>query len=137
MTDQIRQRIIDTAQVLCHYGRIAVAGGPLSGKSLFADEVLKSFSRPDRGWIETDTFKELPWAEQPKAIIEACHQFDSFIVTGVQVGRVLRAGLRVDVAVWLVNPLQELTKEQKAMQKGCWSIFAEWKRNPTAGYVIV
>lgn len=131
MNDLVRQRIVSTAKALSGFDSIAVAGGPLTGKSLFAHSLDK------RPWIETDTFKDLPWADQPAAIIAACAHHARFVVSGVQVGRVLRKGLAIDAVVWLTTALQPLTHDQETMRKGCLTIFEDWMKAPTATYVII
>lgn len=116
----MKEALIALAAKLQPYAKIAIAGGPLTGKSLVADNIT------DHTSIKTDDFLKFPWAEQPYKIIESCNQHDRFVLSGVQVGRVLRKGLDVDIAVWLDTPLQRLYPGQEIMRKGCYTIFNQW-----------
>lgn len=115
-----RERILEIAAQLPAYNRIAVAGGPLTGKSLISDTIL------DRPHVATDTYMHLPWDEQASAISLALEGLDRFLLTGVRTGAVLMHGLKVDTAVWLDIPLQPLTKEQETMRRGARTMFQRW-----------
>ena len=110
------------------YQRIAIVGGPKTGKTTLA----KTFR--DRPVISTDDYIALDWADVPAKVIEAAGAAGpSFVVEGVQTARALRKGLAVDAVVVLTTPKQQLTSGQMVMTKGVSTVFAEWKAaNPNA-----
>jgi len=122
MTPQVpmtREAVLATA--LQAHGRIAIVGGPRSGKTTLAQLVI------DRPVIHTDMFRHLPWGDVPGTIIRACAVQPRFVVEGVQIARALRAGLQVDAIIYLDDPKAELTKGQMAMQKAIATVFNEWR----------
>lgn len=116
-----RERLIELGRSLTIHPRIAIAGGPLTGKSLVADQIGYVWAQ-----IKTDDFMHLTWSLQPFAIISECERHERFCLSGVNTGRALRKGLIVDAAVFLEEPLAPLTPEQSRMADGCRSIFTEW-----------
>lgn len=107
------------ADILAQHDRVAIAGGPGTGKSTLAGTV------DDRPVLHTDDTKALDWADQPAAIIARAHGHHRMVIEGVQVGRALRKGLAVDAIVILSEPQEARTKKQAAMAKGCDKILAE------------
>lgn len=110
------------------FPRIAIVGGPRTGKSTLARVVR------GRPVISTDDYMELPWEEVPAAVIDAATGAGaSFVVEGVQVARALRRGLEVDAVVVLTQPKVAQTDGQIAMGKGVHTVFDEWRAaNPRA-----
>ena len=104
-------------QALEQHARIAVAGGPNTGKSTLVQVVT------DRDLIHTDAWKGELWDLQPGLIIAACAPLARFVVEGCQVPRALRKGLEVDCLIWLRNPVAERTDKQKAFGKGVTTVF--------------
>jgi len=112
------------AEALRKYDKIALAGGPRSGKSTLTAAVA------DRPVIHTDDYMELPWSELPPAVLALPELGgDRWVIEGVQVGRVLRKGLQPDVVLWLGGSHGELSKGQRSMVKGCETVFKDWLRN--------
>lgn len=111
------------------YARIAIAGGPRTGKST----LLEQFA-PDRALYHTDELSlAVPWGDQPGIIIRALESAHHWILEGVQVARALRKGLTADLVIYLHVPTKKLTKAQLTMAKGIRTIFKEWRRtNHTA-----
>jgi hypothetical protein len=101
----------ELAAILKQHKRVAIVGGPRTGKSTLANSV--------KGVpvVRTDDSKHLPWAEQPHAIIERTPE-GPVVVEGVQTARALRKGLSVDAIVVLETPHTPLTPGQKTMAKG-------------------
>jgi hypothetical protein len=99
---------------------IGICGGPGTGKTTLADRIQKLIGGRI---LHTDSFKELPWADQPDAVIAAV-QFDDEIriVEGVTVARAARRGLLFDKVVALETPLVGLSKGQETMTKGMWTV---------------
>ncbi len=108
-------------EFLQQYRRIAIAGGPKTGKTTLADTSTPGGPRI----IHTDEI-EAPWAELPDLIVEECRNSAAYVVEGVQVGRALRKGLNPEVVVYLNQPFGQLTKGQASMSRGCATIFRSW-----------
>jgi uncharacterized protein len=113
-------RTVILRRLLTEHARIAIAGGPRTGKTTLSESVT------DRTVVHTDDYSEREWSEQPQAIIEACAA-DRFVVEGVQVSRALRRGLEVDAVIYLDDPQVEQTKRQQAMSKAASRIFSQWR----------
>lgn len=109
-----RERVL--ADCLTRYKRIAICGAPETGKTTLTQHVV------DRLVIRTDDFKGLPWGDQPRAVIEACSSFDSFVVEGIQVARALRKKLEVDVLIWLMRVYGQQTERQATMGRSLITI---------------
>jgi hypothetical protein len=108
-------------ELLDRYRRIAVTGGPNSGKTTGVAARVT-----DRTVIHTDDWKHLGYSpEVPFLIIDACKAHSSFLVEGVQAARALRKGLEVDAAVWMLSPLLDLTPEQERQRRGTQTIWAD------------
>lgn len=106
--------------LLERYARIAIAGGPRTGKTTLANRI------DDRERIHTDQFRELAWEDQPQAVLDRCAPFERFVVEGVQVARALRKGLAVDLVIWLRTALVETTPRQQGMAKGVRTVLDTW-----------
>jgi len=111
-----------TQVILAQYRRVAVVGGPRTGKSTFARTVR------DRPVISTDDYMDLHWEDVPAKVIEAAGAAGaSFVVEGVQAARALRKGLEVDAIIVLTQPKVDLTPGQAAMGRGVMTVFNEWQ----------
>ena len=109
------------ADILATYPRVAVSGGPSSGKTTLASSVT------DRPVLSTDDFMALPWSDVPHAVMnQAKGMGDRWVIEGVQVARALRKGLTPDVVVHLEGAHVTLTTGQDAMTKGVRTVFSEW-----------
>lgn len=119
--------------VLAMHRRVAIVGGPGTGKTTLASFV---HNRPVLG---TDEFKGLAWEEVPAAVIErAAGIGPAFVVEGVMTARALRKGLIVDAVVVLDTQRRpDPLPGQLAMGKGVATVFAEWRTLPTAHGVAV
>lgn len=107
--------------VLERHKRIAIAGGPLTGKTSLAAEVT------DRPVFHTDEYMDLPWSDQPLKWLDRLRDLPSFVLEGVQVPRTLRKGLVVDAVIWLDTPKEILTPGQARMAKAVATVYREWK----------
>jgi dephospho-CoA kinase len=114
-------------EALRRYQRIAICGGPRTGKSTLAKQVT------DRQVIHTDDYMGIGWSEASAAVAAFVNNHPGMLVVeGVAVPRALRKGMRVDAVIWLPNAHAPLTVGQSAMAKGCRSVFDEWMAaNPT------
>lgn len=114
------------------YARIAIAGGPKSGKT-----ALSGFVR-DRPVIHTDDFIPLGWSEASEATVQRCNAMPScYVVEGVAVPRALRKGLLVDCVVYLTFAHDRLTSKQTDMAKGCETVFQQWRDAHPHAIVVV
>lgn len=106
--------------MLAQYERIAIAGGPHTGKTTLAA------SGDGRPVIHTDDLiGVVDWAVTPAAVIELCGRQARWILEGVQVPRALRKGLPVDCVVWLGSPVAAVSAKHQSMERGLRTIMAE------------
>jgi hypothetical protein len=106
---------------LARYPRIAIAGGPRTGKSSLASAVS------DRPVLHTDSLMQENWEDVPLIVQKRLEGQASFVVEGVQVPRSLRKGLVVDAVVWMSRPKVPLTVGQGVMTKAVATVFEEWR----------
>jgi adenylate kinase family enzyme len=120
------------ATVLSRYQRIAIVGGPKTGKTTLAGSVT------DRPTFSTDEFMGIPWGDIPRAVaMKAGSLGPSWVVEGVQVARALRKGLVTDAVIHLNGPAHvSLTPMQAAMAKAVTSVFEEWNAENTRVPVV-
>ncbi len=107
-------------ELLKRYKRIAIAGAPRCGKTTLALTVR------DRPVLSTDSYINVAWENAPEIINDAVSRLPSFLLEGIQVGRCLRKGLKVDAVIYLDRPHVPLTKGQETMRKGCRKIYNDW-----------
>lgn len=124
------------ASVLAKHARVAIAGGPRTGKT----SLSRANDRPNihaRKTIHGDDYISDDWSANSAEIVRLCAPLPSFVVEGVQVPRALRKGLIVDAVIWLDKPHVPLTKAQQAMAKGVATVFAEWRAaNPSVPVLV-
>lgn len=118
--DRPRWRAQMALELVMSARRLAIAGGPRTGKTTLAGRLI------GRSQVHTDDFMALPWAEVPEATIAACSSHQCFVVEGVQVARALRKGLEVDAVIWMGRPMVTLSDGQASMAKGVYTVFQEW-----------
>jgi len=124
----------DLLDLCADKSRICISGFSRSGKSLIAKKLSEELNLPV---IQTDDYKELPWTDQPEAIIEDLSE--PHIVCGVTVPRVLRTGAKLEIyepelSIWCkINneSLLELYGDQStakifAFNKGLTKIYLDW-----------
>ncbi len=103
--------------------RVAIAGGPRTGKTTLAR------AQKGRLILETDhLIRWFDWSELSEHVVRRCSQLDEFIVEGVRAAHALRKGLVVDLVVWLDTPRAELSEGQKTLEKATRTVFEEWAR---------
>lgn len=108
------------ADVLAKHARVAIVGGPKTGKSNLANMVT------DRPVIHTDDYRNMPWEAVPHAVIGAASG-DRFVVEGVQAARALRKGLQVDAVVRLDKPHVPLSRGQSSMTLAVETVMRDWQ----------
>lgn len=107
--------------ILRDHARVAVVGGPKSGKTTLTSGVA------DREVFRTDDAIALGWDAQPDHWITAASTQRRFVIEGIQVARALRKGLEVDAVVLLASPKRELRPAQVNMAKGVQTVLREWR----------
>jgi len=106
------------------YKRLAVVGGPNSGKTTFVALLSEPpYHRPD---FHTDSYMHLPWEDQPEAILKDLANLDTFVLEGVQAARILRKGLEVDAVLFLRGSKAVLNSRQEGMRKTVVTVFNDW-----------
>jgi tRNA A37 threonylcarbamoyladenosine biosynthesis protein TsaE len=111
-------RLERLAQLLREHKRIAIVGGPGTGKTTLAANVS------DRRVLHTDDYVHRPWASVPDDVIRACEGLESFVVEGVQVARSLRRGLKVDAVIYL-DAMHGAGSQ--SMAKAVDTVFRDWR----------
>ncbi len=106
---------------LARYPRVAVTGGPKSGKTSICTGVT------DRFVLHTDDLIEEKWEDVPGIVRLRLADKASFVVEGVQVPRALRRGLVVDAVVWMRSAKTSLTPGQRTMAKAVGTVFEQWR----------
>lgn len=104
--------------ILSRHPRIAIVGGPKTGKTTLSTSVN------DRPVYHTDESREIPWEDQSQYWVDKIKE-PSFVLEGVQAARALRKGLQVDAIVHLEEPHQNLSKGQQSMAKGHEKILSD------------
>jgi hypothetical protein len=115
-TPELTARVAAFLDVLDSHKRVALGGGPRTGKT-----TVFAAACSDRKVVHTDDFitgVRGEWENDARRAAEACQGLDDYLLEGVRVVGCIRAGLPVDVLVWLRTPLQILTKGQQTMTKG-------------------
>jgi hypothetical protein len=104
--------------------RIAVTGGPRTGKTTFSDGLP--------GVRHTDDFADQGWGEQADAASLFFDDPDASVVEGVMVPRALRKwldrnpeGKPVDEVMFLKGAHGELTPGQQSMTKGVETVLRQ------------
>ncbi len=108
--------------------RVAVAGGPHTGKTTLAKALADG-----RELLSTDDYIKGENGRAAVAFLDVPDQAlldlagkEAFVIEGVQVARCLRMGLQVDVVLVLDEAFGERTKGQEAQAKGVRTVLDEW-----------
>ena len=117
MTDEYFEKL------LSRHNRIAIVGGPQTGKTTLASKVT------DRPVHFNDQGRHLEWADQPDFWMRRTQGQKKFIIEGVHAIRAVRKGLPVDAIIHLTQPFKELTPGQASMHKGQQSMVNDVKKN--------
>lgn len=114
-------------KLIAEHNRVAIVGGPRTGKTTLSEAVK------DRPVIHTDDWIEEPWEKQPHILIDQTKGLDRYLVEGVQVPRFLRkcAQLKlpcpVDAVAFLTRTHGTLNARQKGMAKAINTVFDQWQ----------
>jgi hypothetical protein len=119
--------------------RIAVIGGPRTGKTTYATTLARELGvylastgkRTPDPLVSTDNFMNLAsWDDLPDLVIERLETEEAFVLEGTQAARVLRRwyrrdpdGPRLDRVVYFDRAWVPRNKGQEAMAKGVETIF--------------
>jgi hypothetical protein len=109
------------ADLLKQYKRIAIVGGPKTGKTTHYAAMVT-----DRPVIHTDDWLSLPYEVVPDVVLAKARMLDSFVVEGAaQMARTLRKGLEVDAVFLTTKPKAPRQPRQVATAKGTLKIFRD------------
>lgn len=112
------------ADALAKYDRVAIAGGPRTGKSTALAGVT---DRPTYG-SDALNAAEVSWDAAPDHLIRMAEQLGPrWVIEGVQVARALRKGMACDAVVVMRKPKVAQSKGQAAMGAGIDTVLAEWQ----------
>lgn len=122
-----RWKLLDMfAHILVDHDRVAIAGGPRSGKTTLSKIVT------DRPIFGTDALiGAISWEDAPHEIMRTLAEMSGprWVVEGVQVPRALRKGLAADAVLWLGGARSALTSGQDIMRKGVETVMRDWVGN--------
>ena len=108
------------ADLLSKYDKIAICGGPATGKSYLSRPVT------DRPVIHTDDYKGKDWADTPTKTMAALDGMPRFLVEGVHASHCLRRGLKVDAVIFL-DDIKDVSRERPATTKAVNTVFNDWR----------
>jgi hypothetical protein len=118
-------------EILTKYPRIAIAGGPRTGKSTLSNRVQ------DRRVIHTDDFMRMDWSECSRVVCAIVNEIKGPVcVEGVRVPHAMRKGMQVDVVVWLDSPLVPLKEGQRKMRDGVLSVMDAVRQTMNAAWIF-
>lgn len=101
--------------------RVAICGPANAGKSTLAAKVTDG-----RDVVHTDDFIHLGHEGLGDIIAGALHDKPAFVLEGVKAANALRAGLEVDVAIYLGELHEEPTRGQEIQAKGIRTVWDQW-----------
>ena len=104
---------MDYRDILKKYRRVAVVGGPVTGKSIVTDSVS------DRPIIHSDDIphEDITWSEHSQAVKEACERHETFVVAGIAADRAVRKGLEVDAIIHCTESRALYSQGQRTLKK--------------------
>ena len=117
--------------------RIAICGGPRTGKSTFASKLatelgIELFSTGKKALVATDNFMTVGWENVPRLVMERLLELDDWILEGTQATRVLRHwyrtdpdSLKLDLVYLFERPWVIRNGGQNAMAKGVQTIWRD------------
>lgn len=102
--------------------RVAICGAANTGKSTLSAKV-----QDGRDVVHTDDFiGVLPETGGGAIIAESLANTERFVLEGTKAANALRAGLVVDVAIWLETPHVEHSDGQARQARGIETVFHDW-----------
>lgn len=104
--------------------RVAICGGPRVGKTTISNESGRADVTHTDDFI--DAFRGLERRAIADTLCAALANEKTFLLEGVWAAHALRAGLKVDCAIWLDEAKVERTPGQETMAKGVQTVFDEW-----------
>ncbi len=119
---------------------IVIAGGPKCGKTTLAKKLA------DPTFATDDLLpKGLAWSDQSNVVLKRMREPKISIIEGVTTVRALRKWLRVEPAlrprldrvIWMPTPFVAQTPRQRALWKGCTTIWHQIARPLALAGVVV
>lgn len=109
--------------LLKKYRRIAIVGGPKTGKTTHYAAMVT-----DRPVVHTDDWLHLPYEVVPDFVMAKVRPLDSFVVEGAaQMARALRKGLEVDAVFLTTKPKAPRKPRQISTATGTLKILRDWR----------
>ncbi len=108
--------------------RIAICGGPRTGKTTLGERLAEKYAAP---LISTDEYMHVPWERVPDDILPELIPSAPWILEGVQAARVIRRAIRerqelgLTAVYFLQTPVRPLDGPQRAMARGIDKVFQE------------
>ena len=101
---------------LSQHKRVAILGGPVTGKSIVTDHA------GPREVVHSDDFQftknGVDWSEQSEILRDYCAGKDDFVVAGIVADRAVRKGLEVDAIIHCDEFMDHLPSNgQKVLKK--------------------
>lgn len=96
--------------LLKRYNRIAVVGGPVTGKSIITEAVT------DRPVIHSDDLHDSSWSGKSEDLKKEAEKHDRFVIAGIAADRAVRKGLEVDVLVHCTRPRRAYKTGQRVLK---------------------
>lgn len=120
--------------------KYVICGVPKSGKSTLADK----FEKQGMSVFHTDSIKDEDWTKQTEIIADHIDADRYDVIEGVGAVRGLRSFLKhhpkdkpCNTVIWLNSSNGPLTEKQRAMAKGCNTIFAGIRHELVARGVLI
>lgn len=120
------------ADLLSDSQRVAIVGGPRTGKTTLSE---KANEIPV---IHGDDFIDLGWSESSAKLAEVVNESEGkLIVEGVQIPRAIRKGMVVDAMLILEKAYEELTEGQSRMTKAVHTVLEDCYKQGLLGDVNI
>lgn len=118
-------------EALAKYKRIAITGGPRSGKTTLSQRVS------DRRVVHTDDYKDMGWSECSLFVCTLVNSLlGPLVVEGVAVPRAMRKGMLVDAVIWLDAPLVGTSRHHRSMREGIITVMNEVRQDMKADWIF-
>jgi len=119
----MKMNLDDYIELVECYKKVALTGPPKSGKTTLANEIK------DRPIVHTDDYMHLSWKDQALVPCAETAKLDTFLIEGIQVPRILRKGLEIQIVICLGESIEPLNTRQIGVAKSVRTVLTEWSRS--------